>query len=143
MVRSKSWMLKRKLRSTKKPNSALKPTELTTPMGALQEAFRVSSERCADASKPVSVYCDMRAPQQATYAGLARTLHPSYPVAPVPSLKEAKTNLALWCVGAFAKTAMAIDVMPRECKTMELLLRYRNMWIPKVLIMPWETRTAA
>jgi hypothetical protein len=62
---------------TNKPKRALKPTELITPMGALQEALCVSSERWAEASKPVSVYCATKAPQQATYAGLARTLHPS------------------------------------------------------------------
>jgi hypothetical protein len=44
-VFSKSWMLKRKLRMTKRPKRAENPTELMTPIGALQEALRVSSER--------------------------------------------------------------------------------------------------
>jgi len=48
-------MLKRKLRTTKKPKMEENPTELMTPIGALQDAFRVSSERWAEASKPVSV----------------------------------------------------------------------------------------
>jgi len=50
---------------TKNPKRALKPTEDITPMGADQDALRVSSERWADASKPVSVYWDMSAPQHA------------------------------------------------------------------------------
>lgn len=57
-----------------------KPTEEITPIGALHDAFLVSSDKCAEASKPVKVYCDIRAPQHATYAGLARTLHPGSPV---------------------------------------------------------------
>jgi len=36
-------------------------------MGALQEALRVSSERWAEASKPVIVYWDIRMPMHATY----------------------------------------------------------------------------
>jgi hypothetical protein len=70
---------------TKNPNKAEKPTELMTPIGADQDAFLVSSDRCADASKPVNVYCDMSAPQQAMYAGEARTLHPTSGATPVPS----------------------------------------------------------
>ena len=120
----KFWMLNRKLRRTKRPKRAEKPTEEMTPIGADQEAFLVSSERWAEASKPVKVYCDMSAPQQATYAGLALILHPtSVPVAAVPSLNVANTNLALWCVGAFAKTAIANAVTPNECRMIELLLR--------------------
>jgi hypothetical protein len=49
-------MEKRKERMTKNPNKAEKPTDEMTPRGALQEAFRVSSDKCADASNPVSVY---------------------------------------------------------------------------------------
>lgn len=52
---SKFWMEKRKERSTRRPKMALNPTEETTPMGADQEALRVSSERWAEASKPVSL----------------------------------------------------------------------------------------
>ena len=73
-------MEKRKERITKKPKREEKPTEEMTPIGADQEALRVSSERCAEASKPVSVYWDMRAPHAATYAGEARTLQPGSPV---------------------------------------------------------------
>jgi len=64
-VSAKFWMLNRKLRMTKNPKRALKPTEDMTPMGADQDALRVSSERWAEASKPVSVYWDMSAPQHA------------------------------------------------------------------------------
>ena len=62
---------------TKKPKMAEKPTEVRTPRGALQEALRVSSDRWAEASKPVMVYWLMRTPHTATYAGEARMLHPS------------------------------------------------------------------
>lgn len=51
---------------TKNPKRDEKPTEEITPIGADQEALRVSSERWAEASKPVSVYWDMSAPQHAT-----------------------------------------------------------------------------
>jgi len=65
-VLAKSWMEKRKASKTKKPKRAEKPTEEITPRGADHDAFRVSSERCAEASKPVSVYWAMRTPQHAT-----------------------------------------------------------------------------
>lgn len=55
-VLSKFWMENRKAKRTKKPKKAENPTELMTPIGALHDAFRVSSDRCAEASKPVMVY---------------------------------------------------------------------------------------
>ena len=84
-VPSKSWMLKRKESSTKSPNRDEKPTDEMTPIGALQLAFLVSSDKCAEASNPVNVYCDIKAPQQAKYAGEALTLHPGSGATPVPS----------------------------------------------------------
>lgn len=55
MVRWKSWIEKRKDKRTRSPKIALNPTEEITPIGADQDAFRVSSDRCAEASKPVSL----------------------------------------------------------------------------------------
>lgn len=83
-VSSKFWIEKRKASKTNRPNIALKPTLDMTPIGALQSACRVSSERWAEASKPVSVYCDISEPHTAMYAGLARTLQP-IPSRPLPS----------------------------------------------------------
>lgn len=54
--------------------------DVRTPIGALHDAFRVSSDRWALASKPVIVYWLMRMPMQATYSGDARTDHPGSPV---------------------------------------------------------------
>jgi len=62
----KSWIENRNERMTKNPKMELNPTEVMTPIGADQDAFRVSSERWADASKPVRVYWLMRAPHAAT-----------------------------------------------------------------------------
>jgi hypothetical protein len=84
-VLSKSWIEKRKLKITKKPNREENPTDEITPIGADHEALRVSSDRWAEASNPVRVYWLMRAPQHATYAGEARILHPGYGETPVPS----------------------------------------------------------
>ena len=56
IVVSKSWIENRNAIRTKNPNRELNPTLETTPIGALQLAFFVSSERCAEASKPVKVY---------------------------------------------------------------------------------------
>lgn len=44
-VRSKSWMEKRKASMMKNPNNDENPTLEITPIGALQDALRVSSER--------------------------------------------------------------------------------------------------
>ena len=83
-VVSKFWMEKRSETMRKNPKTKETLILIMTPMGALQAAFLVSSERWAEASKPVMVYWLMRMPQQATYAVLARTLHPG-PSTPVPS----------------------------------------------------------
>jgi hypothetical protein len=79
-VRSKSWMENKRQSSRKKPKMADTPIDVNTPIGADQEALRVSSERWADASKPVIVYWLNRTPQIATYAGEALTDHPGSPV---------------------------------------------------------------
>lgn len=42
-------------RITKKPKRADTPIDIKTPIGALHEALRVSSDRWADASKPVQI----------------------------------------------------------------------------------------
>ena len=55
-VLAKFWMEKSNARIRKKPKSEETPMEVITPIGALHDALRVSSERCAEASKPVSVY---------------------------------------------------------------------------------------
>ena len=123
----------------KNPKMDDTPTDINTPIGAFQEALLVSSERWADASKPgrtvirwsrnlgvetsnlpVIVYCDSNIPHTATYAGEALSPHPG---SPVPSLKVPKTNLPDWWIGAFARIAMAKQLMPTECKMMDELFR--------------------
>jgi hypothetical protein len=54
-----------------------------------------------------------------------------------------KTNLALWWVGAFATTAMAKAVTPREWRMMEALLKYLSSLTPRVLRRACEMRRAA
>ena len=38
---------------------------------------------------------------------------------------------------------MASDVVPSACHQIEAVLRYLRRWTPKVLMRPWEARTAA
>lgn len=78
-----------------------------------------------------------------TYAGLARSLHPTLPGAPVLSMKVWKTNLADWCVGAAARTAITTAVVPTACHHIEKLLMYLSKCTPKVLIRPWQISTPA
>lgn len=73
-------MEKRRHNRRKKPKIAEHPMDIRTPTGADQEALCVSSDKCADASKPVIVYWLRRIPQMATYAGDARTDQPGSPV---------------------------------------------------------------
>lgn len=65
-VLSKSWMEKRSETRRKKPKTAEMPTDIKTPSGAFQAALFVSSERWAEASKPVIVYWAIRIPHTAT-----------------------------------------------------------------------------
>lgn len=69
----------------KKPKTADTPTDMSTPSGAFQAALFVSSDKWAEASKPVMVYCAIKIPHTATYAGEARTLQPGDGASPVPS----------------------------------------------------------
>lgn len=79
----------------------------------------------------------------ATYAGLARWLHPGAPSTPVLSTKVLKTNWADWCEGAAAKTAMMRVVVPSACHQMEMLLMCLSSRTPKVLTSPWQMSTPA
>lgn len=77
-----------------------------------------------------------------TYAGLARSPHPGAST-PVLSMKVRKTNLADWCEGAAAKTAMTKLVVPTACHQTETLLMYLRRCTPKVLMRPWQMSTPA
>ena len=44
---------------SKNPKIEETPTDVRTPIGALHDARRVSSERCAEASKPVIYLCQL------------------------------------------------------------------------------------
>ncbi len=68
-----------------KSKMAETPTDMRTPTGAFHAALLVSSDKWAEASKPVTVYCAIRIPHTATQAGKARTLHPGDGVSPVAS----------------------------------------------------------
>ena len=50
---AKSWIEKSKETSRKNPKIDETPTDIRTPSGAFQDALLVSSDKCADASKPV------------------------------------------------------------------------------------------
>ena len=65
-VVAKSWMQKRRETSRKKPKTADTPTLMRTPSGAFQAALFVSSDKWAEASKPVMVYCAIKIPHTAT-----------------------------------------------------------------------------
>lgn len=65
-VLAKSWMQKRSDTRRKKPKTADTPTDMSTPSGAFQAALFVSSDKWAEASKPVMVYCAIKIPHTAT-----------------------------------------------------------------------------
>ena len=96
------------------------------------------TERGKRTNAPVSVYCAIRIPITATYAGLARSLHP-----PVPSINVLNTKCADWWLGAAARMAMTTAVVPTACHQIETLLMYLSRCTPNVLIRPCATRIAA
>ncbi len=59
-------MEKRREIRRKKPKMAETPTDISTPRGAFHAALWVSSDRWAEASKPVMVYCAIKIPHTAT-----------------------------------------------------------------------------
>ena len=67
-------------RSTQ-PNTTETTTDMYMPTAAIREAWFVSSAMCAEASKPVIVYCDISSPRPKTYQ---KTMLPK----PVPEKPE-------------------------------------------------------
>ncbi len=53
-------------KSRMNPKMTETTTDMYIPTAAVREAFRVSSARCADASKPVIVYCAISSPVRNT-----------------------------------------------------------------------------
>src|SRR5262245_36908818 len=53
------------------PNTTETTTDMYMPTAAIREASRVSSAMCADASKPVIVYCDISRPSPNTYQNMS------------------------------------------------------------------------
>jgi hypothetical protein len=52
------------------PKKTETTTDMIIPIAAPREACRVSSDMCADASKPVIVYCAIRRPIPNTYRNM-------------------------------------------------------------------------
>src|SRR5262245_1410492 len=74
-------------RSRIQPNTTETTTDMYIPTAAMRDAWFVSSAMCAEASKPVIVYCDISRPRPNTYQ---KTMLPKF----VPE----KPELLIVCV---------------------------------------------
>src|SRR3954452_5418894 len=96
------------------PNITDTTTDMTMPMAAEREAFRVSSLMCADASKPVIVYWAISRPMPNTKKN-ALSENPELLIVWV------NTNAADWWCGTTASTT-TISPTPTMCQYAEIVL---------------------
>src|SRR6476659_4480058 len=93
-------------------------TDQTIPLGDEVSASWVSSDMCAEASKPVSVYCALSRPTRATYSGMPRNRRPKPWLASKPVLLTVveKTVPTLVVVCWLSRTqTMTISDTPTTC----------------------------
>src|SRR5262249_27602080 len=114
--------------STTQPISADQNTEPQTPRAAALAAPCVSSEMCADASKPVIVYWVRRKPSGSTY-------HQNM-LSPKPELFRCvvKTWSTLACWSGTMTRTPTITATPRTCHHTEMLLKIATRWLPRMLM---------
>src|SRR4051812_26133683 len=103
------------------------------PLAAAPAALLVSSDRCAEASYPVIVYCVRMAE-----IGSTKNSQPAPLVAPenmpVLLMVLAKTSCRLaWCAGTRNRIRMTAAA-PNTCHHTETLLITASRWLEKMLI---------
>ena len=111
------------------------------PLAAESAAECVSSDRWAEASYPVIVYCVSRAP-----IGRTTKMKPNPlvlpPKNPVLLTVEVKTMLALaWWWGRKIRIS-TMAVAPITCQYTEMLLKMASRWLEKMLASAAMTRIA-
>src|SRR5438094_10075428 len=77
-------------RSRIQPNTTDTTTDMYIPTAAMRDALAVSSAMCADASKPVIVYCDISRPWPNTYQNMK-----------MPKLCPPKPELLMVCPNTY------------------------------------------
>src|SRR5262249_29143749 len=109
-------------------------TDMYMPTAAMREALCVSSAMCADASKPVIVYCAISRPRPNTSQKAAWlnpvTLWP-YPVAFAVPVKTYDSDW--WWLGTKIKMT-TITATPTMCQYADTVLRSEVMRTSKTLI---------
>src|SRR3954467_15841173 len=105
------------------------------PCAAAFDAPVVSSDKCAEASNPVIVYCVRITPSGTTYRKNFRLLVP--PEKPQLLIQCVKTNEALWCeLGAKIRNSTT-PAAPATCGAAEPLFQYESTWLGKRLMNTW------
>src|SRR3954449_4458486 len=111
--------------------------ERHTPLGAEVSEACVSSEMCAEASKPVIVYCVSRKPSGSTYHQNMLLLKPEL------LMRSVKTVLKLaWLSGTTTRMPM-ITATPRTCHHTEMPLNLATRWLPRMLMSTCSARMIA
>src|ERR1700751_2449030 len=108
------------------------------PCAAALAALVVSSERCAEASKPVIVYWVRIPPSGTTYRKNLRLLVP--PENPELLIQCVNTKDALWCeLGPKIRISTIADA-PTMCQYADELFQYDRMCAGNRLMNTWIAR---
>src|SRR5260221_14530706 len=98
----------------------------------------VSSERCAEASKPVIVYCVRITPSGTTYRKNFQPLVP--PEKPELFTQWVKTNEALWWDVGPKISTRTMSAAPTTCQYADALFQTDRMWAGNRLRITWISR---
>src|SRR6185436_11263921 len=94
-------------------------TDMYIPTAAIREAVRVSSAMCAEASKPVIVYCDISRPSPNTNQN---TIAPKpLPEKPELLIVSPKTYPSDWCRSGTMIMTRTMNTTPAMCQYAEIV----------------------
>jgi len=94
-------------------------TDMYMPTAAMREAVRVSSAMCAEASKPVIVYCDIRRPRPKTNQNMIEP-QPA-PEKPELLIVSPKTYSIDWCRSGTMIRTRTMNATPAMCQYAEIV----------------------
>src|SRR5262249_15218396 len=129
--------------SRTKPKMTETTTDMYIPTAAIRDAWWVSSAMCAEASKPVIVYCDISSPRPKTSQKTAWLKPVTLLPYPVAFTVWPKTYPADWWWSGTTISTITITATPAMCQYAETVLSSEVMRTSKTLIRHAASRKSA
>ena len=105
------------------------------PVAAIREALFVSSAVCAEASKPVIVYCASSRPRPQTNQNVGLDQEVVPPPKPELFTVSVKTYESDWCRSGTTIRTMTMNATPTMCQYAEIVFRPAVIRMLKMLMM--------